>query len=231
MACILSIESSTQICSVAVSVDGILVWNKENTEIFSHSIVLGVFITEAIRFIQSNHFRLDAVAVSEGPGSYTGLRIGVSIAKGLCFGRDIPLIALPTLKVMSTRFVPSSSYLCPMIDARRMEVFSILYDGDLNEIEPVRAIVINEDSFRNVLTQKEITFFGNGADKCKALIRSSNAIFVDGIYPMASNMIAEAEKAFTAKTFADVAYFEPFYLKEFQATTSKNKVIRIVVNE
>ena len=227
MACILSIESSTQICSVAVSINGELVWNRENTESFSHSAALGVYVDEAIRFIQSNHFPLDAVAVSEGPGSYTGLRIGVSLAKGLCYGSDIPLIAIPTLKIMAARFTPSSSYLCPMIDARRMEVYSALYDGNLNEVEPVRAIIVDEDSFRDLLYQKEIVFFGNGADKCKTIIRSSNAVFEDGVYPRASNMIDEADKAFVRKTFVDAAYFEPFYLKEFQATTPKNKVISI----
>ena len=225
MACILSIESSTQTCSIAVSVNGKLVWNKESTESFSHSTVLGVFVDDAIRFIRSNHFLLDGVAVSEGPGSYTGLRIGVSLAKGLCYGLDIPLIALPTLKIMASRFIPSSSYLCPMIDARRMEVYSTIYDGNLNEIEPVRAIIIDEDSFRDWLCQKEIIFFGDGADKCKAIIRSSNAVFADGVYPTASDMIDEAEKAFLRKKFVDIAYFEPFYLKEFQATTPKNKVI------
>ena len=225
MACILSIESSTQMGSVAVAVDGKQVWNKENTDSFSHAVVLGVYTMEAFHFIQANHFQLDAVAVSEGPGSYTGLRIGISLAKGLCFGLDIPLIAIPTLKIMATRFVPSSSYLCPMIDARRMEVYSALYDENLNEIEPVRAIVINEDSYRDILLQKGIIFFGTGADKCKAVIWSSNAAFIDNIYPIASNMIEEAEKAFIKKAFVDVAYFEPFYLKEFQATTPKNKVI------
>jgi len=225
MACILSIESSTQICSATVAMNGKLVWNKENTELFSHSTVLGVYAAEAIRFIHANHFRLDAVSVSEGPGSYTGLRIGVSLAKGLCFGLDIPLIAIPTLKVMATRFVPSTAYLCPMLDARRMEVYSTLYDGNLNEIEPVRANIIDENSYRDFLTQKEIIFFGNGADKCKDFIHSPNAIFADDVYPLASNMIEEAEKAFVRKDFRDTAYFEPFYLKEFQATTPKNKVI------
>jgi tRNA threonylcarbamoyladenosine biosynthesis protein TsaB len=224
MACLLSIESSTQICSAAVSVNGELVWEKKNTELSSHSVVLGIYVAEAVRFIQENRFGLDAVAVSEGPGSYTGLRIGVSLAKGLCFGMDIPLIALPTLKIMATRFVPAASYLCPMIDARRMEVYTALYDGDLNEIEPVRAAIIDEDSYRDVLAQHEIIFFGNGAEKCKTVIRSSNAVFVDGIYPLASNMIEEAGQAFLRKDFADVAYFEPFYLKEFQATKPKDKL-------
>ena len=226
MACILSIESSTPVCSVAVSMDGKLVWNKENKEL-SHSTVLGVYIAEALRFVQENHFRLDAVAVSEGPGSYTGLRIGVSLAKGLCFGLDIPLIALPTLKVMAARFVPSASYLCPMIDARRMEVYTALYDGNLNETEPVQAMIVNENSFRNLLTQKEIRFFGNGMSKCKAVIQSPNAIFIDDVHPLASYMINGSENAFMRKIFVDTAYFEPFYLKEFQATTPKNKVISV----
>ena len=225
MACILSIESSSQACSAAVSMDGKLVWNKENTEPFSHSARLGVYITEAIRFIQAARYRLDAVAVSEGPGSYTGLRIGISLAKGICFGRDIPLIALPTLKIMAARFAPSSSYLCPMIDARRTEVYSALYDGNLNEIEPVHAMIPDENLFRDRPDQKEIIIFGSGADQCKAIIRASNVVFAPGIYPAASNMADEAEKAFLKKTFADVAYFEPFYLKEFQATKPKNKVI------
>ena len=225
MACILSIESSTQTASIAVSDRGKLVWNKENNESFSHSAVLGVYMVEAIRFIQANQFRLDAVAVSEGPGSYTGLRIGVSLAKGLCYGLDIPMIAIPTLKIMATRFAPSFSCLCPMIDARRMEVYSALYDGNLNELKPVRAIIINEESFRDLTDNREVIFFGSGAEKCKAVIRSSSAVFTDGIYPSASNMIDEAEKAFSRGGFVEVAYFEPFYLKEFQATIPKKKVI------
>jgi len=226
MPCILSIESSTKVCSVAVSMNGKLAWNKENMEL-SHSTVLGVYIAEAFRFVQANQFRLDAVAVSEGPGSYTGLRIGVSLAKGLCFGLDIPLIALPTLKVMAARLAPSASYLCPLIDARRMEVYTALYDGNLNEIEPVQAMIVDENSFRDLPTQKEILFFGNGVAKCKTIIHSPNAVFIDDVYPLASYMIHEAENAFMRKVFVDTAYFEPFYLKEFQATTSKNKVISV----
>jgi len=225
MACILLIESSTQICSAAVSMDGKLLWNRESVNLSSHSAVLGVYVAEAVRFVQANHFLLDAVAVSEGPGSYTGLRIGVSLAKGLCFGWDIPLIALPTLKVMATRLSPSPSYLCPMIDARRMEVYAALYDGTLQELEPAQAIIIDENSYRNLLSQKEIVFFGSGAEKCKTVIHSPNAIFIDGVYPLASDMISEAENALISKKYVNTAYFEPFYLKEFQATTPKNKVI------
>jgi len=228
MACILLIESSSQTCSAAISIDGKLVWNRENNALSSHSAVLGVFAAEAVRFVQANHWKLDAVAVSEGPGSYTGLRIGVSLAKGLCYGMDIPLIALPTLKVMATRLSPSESYLCPMIDARRMEAYAALYDGNLNEIEPVRAIIIDENLYSEALAQKEIIFFGSGADKCKNIIRSPNAIFRSEIYPLASDMAGEAEIAFVTKSYVDTAYFEPFYLKEFQATIPKNKVISII---
>lgn len=228
MACILSIESSTQTCSAAVSIDGKLVWNRENHALSSHSAVLGVYLSEAVRFIQANHWELEAVAVSEGPGSYTGLRIGVSLAKGLCFGLNIPLIALPTLKVMATRMAPSTAYLCPMIDARRMEVYTTLYDGNLNEIEPVRATIIDENSYRDLLAQNEIIFFGNGAEKCKTVIHSSNAIFKEEVNPLASDMANEAEVSYVTKRFVDAAYFEPFYLKDFQATTPKNKVIGVM---
>jgi len=228
MACILSIESSTTRASAAVSFAGKLIWNKENTESFSHSAVLGIYVSEAVRFIETNHLRLDAVAVSEGPGSYTGLRIGISLAKGLCFGMNIPLIAIPTLKIMATRFVPSSSYLCPMIDARRMEVYSALYDGNLNEIEPVRAIIVDEDLYRDILFQNNIIFFGTGAEKCKAVIQSSRAVFADSVvYPVASDMLEETEEAYKRKAFVDIAYFEPFYLKEFHATLPKNKIISL----
>jgi len=227
MACILSIESSSKTGSVAVSTDGKTVWTRENKDLSSHSSILGLYMIEAIHFIQTNCCCLDAVAVCEGPGSYTGLRIGVSLAKGLCYGLDIPLIAIPALKVMATRFSPSSSCLCPMIDARRMEVYFALYDGNLNVIDPVRVSIVDGDFYRELLVQKRIIFFGNGAEKCKTVVNSENAIFVNGIYPSASDMGNEAEKAFLEKDFVDTAYFEPFYLKEFQATIPKSKVIPV----
>jgi len=230
MACILLIESSAQTCSISVSIDGKPAWYRENKEQFSHSSVLGVYASEAIRFVHSNRFRLDAVAVSEGPGSYTGLRIGISLAKGLCFAMDIPMIAIPTLKIMAARFSPTSSYLRPMMDARRMEVYSALYDGNLNEIEPASSLIINEDSFQNQTDQNDILFFGSGIIKCKAFIRASNVVYVEDVYPSALNMTNEAEKAYHRLEFADIAYFEPVYLKEFQATTPKNKVIPIITN-
>jgi len=231
MACILSIESSTQVCSVALSNDGQLVWYKENNEHFSHSHVIGTYVLESMHIIRDNSLKLDAVAVSEGPGSYTGLRIGVSMAKGLCFGLDIPLIAISSLKVMASQFAPSSSFLCPMFDARRMEAYVALYDGNLNELEPSRSIVITEDSYADILTYNKVIFFGNGSEKLKNLICSKNAEFIDNIHPSAKNMIFEAENANCKKMYVDIAYFEPYYLKDFQATIPKNKIFSFLSNE
>jgi len=228
MACILSIESSTQVCSVAVSNKLELLWSKDNMKSFSHSEVLGTYISEALKFIKDNHLSLDAVAVSEGPGSYTGLRIGVSFAKGLCYGFDIPLIALSSLKIMASQFISSSSYLCPMFDARRMEVYSALYDGNLNELEPARTMIVNEDSFQNILSANKVIFFGSGVEKSKTVIQSINAEFISNIYPSASNMAIVAENANIEDLYVDIAYFEPYYLKDFQATIPKSKVFSFI---
>jgi len=226
MTCILLIESSTQICSVAVSCNKKIVWSMHNSEVNSHSSVVGVFINEAVVFVKENNYQIKAVAVSAGPGSYTGLRIGISIAKGLCYGWNIPLIAIPTLKIIAARLIPSSSYLCPMIDARRMEVYAALYDGHLKELDAAKPVIVDEGFYSDILAKKEIIFFGNGSDKCKRIINSPNAIFVDNIHPLADNMNDEALRAFEEKIFANLAYFEPFYLKDFQATIPKNKVIK-----
>jgi tRNA threonylcarbamoyladenosine biosynthesis protein TsaB len=231
MACILHIESATSTGSLSVSKDGNIIYNKECTDGLSHSASLGVFAEEAIQFLNKQHLKPDAVAVSEGPGSYTGLRIGVSLAKGICYGMEIPLIAIPTLKIIASQALLSpfalrpSPCLCPMIDARRMEVYAAIYDKNLNLIRPVQADIIDKDSYQNYLSQGKVAFFGDGSKKCKTIIDSPNAVFIDGIYPTASAMLALAENAFAKQEFVDVAYFEPFYLKEFQATTPKNKVI------
>jgi tRNA threonylcarbamoyladenosine biosynthesis protein TsaB len=167
--------------------------------------------------------------VSAGPGSYTGLRIGTSVAKGICFALDIPLIAVDTLTTMSQAVLASGvevgddTLLCPMIDARRMEVYTALHDKRLKTIEETNAKIIDEDSFADVLEKNRVLFFGNGAAKCKDVIKSSNAVFVDNIFPLAANMSPLAEKAFIENDFVDVAYFEPFYLKSFVATISKKK--------
>lgn len=230
MPCILHIETSTSVCSVALSIDGQLLFNKESFEGLSHASLLGLFAEEAMQCANAKGLKPDAVAVSSGPGSYTGLRIGLSFAKGLCFGQALSLIAIPTLQLLAhtalQRHVADSGALyCPMLDARRMEVYSALYDAQLHPVRETEAEIITAESYRELLMKSEICFFGNGAAKCKPLIDSPNALFVEDIMPLASNMVALAEQRFAEGAFEDVAYFEPFYLKEFQTTVAKNKVL------
>ena len=230
MPVILNIETSTDVCSTALTCDGEVLFNRENYKSMSHASSLGGYVQEALSEAKSRHLTLDAVAVSRGPGSYTGLRIGVSEAKGLCFGLDVPLIAVDTLAVMACavmfrKNIDETALLCPMIDARRMEVYTAVYDNALNAVRPVQACVVDENSFADLLADRRVVFSGNGAAKCKEVIRHENAIFVDDIVPLATDMLALAERAYRQGQFEDVAYFEPFYLKEFIATTPKNKVL------
>lgn len=228
MSCILNIETATEVCSVAVSYGEEIIFQKEETKGPSHAVLLGQFVNEAIEYLRAEKIKPDAVAVSCGPGSYTGLRIGVSEAKGLCYGLNIPLISIPTLKLMAysvSNIIEESSLLCPMIDARRMEVYDALFDNKLNELRSVSADIIDENSFADFLVNNKITFFGNGAEKCRVVLQSPNAVFLDNIYPKAADMMKLAEEAYDNGSFVDVAYFEPFYLKEFVATTPKNKVL------
>lgn len=232
MACILNIDTATEVCSVAISIDGKLFFEKIETKGPSHAVLLGAFVKESIDLLRKEGINLDAVSISCGPGSYTGLRIGVSEAKGICYGLGIPLIAIDTLKIMalSMRMVCNNdeAYLyCPMIDARRMEVYDAIYDSKLNMIRSTSADIIDESSFGDLLYYQKIVFAGNGANKCKTLLSSDNALFLDDIYPKASDMISLSDAAYTSNEFVDVAYFEPFYLKEFVATTPKNKVLNI----
>ena len=230
MACILYIETATEVCSVALSQNGQILFECEDRNGPSHATLLGVFVSKAMDVLNTKSLKLDAIAVSCGPGSYTGLRIGVSEAKGLCFGLDIPLIAIGTLQLMAQTvsqrsLVDKETLLCPMIDARRMEVYDEVFDGNLKQLRKVSADIIDENSFSDLLVDTKIAFFGNGADKCKASLTSENAIFLDNIYPKASDMVALAEESFAKNNFVDTAYFEPFYLKEFVATIAKNKVL------
>jgi tRNA threonylcarbamoyladenosine biosynthesis protein TsaB len=232
MACLLLVETSTKACSLVLAVDGKPVFDRISLDEASHASRLGVFASEAVKQARANRFSIEAVAVSAGPGSYTGLRIGISEAKGLCYGFGIPLISIPTLKIMASQAVHRSPFTvhplyCPMIDARRMEVFSALYDSNLNEIRPVQAEIITENSYKEYLEKGQVVFFGTGADKCRTVIQSPHAVFEENIYPQAKAMIPLAEEAFEKKEFVDVAYFEPFYLKEFQATIPKNKVFTL----
>lgn len=226
MSCILHIETSTSVCSVSVSEDGLSIFSKEDHNGPSHAVSLGVFVDEALSFVDSHAMMLDAVAVSCGPGSYTGLRIGVSMAKGVCYGRNIPLIGLPTLEVLCVPVLlyhelPEDVLLCPMIDARRMEVYSAIYDRALNVKREISADIVDENSYLEYLEQHPVYFFGNGAAKCREKITHPNAHFIDDLHPLAKMMFPLAEKAVAINDYKDVAYFEPFYLKEFVASQPK----------
>jgi tRNA threonylcarbamoyladenosine biosynthesis protein TsaB len=223
---ILHIETSTNICSIAVSENGQCLFSKSDSEGMNHAALLSVFIAEAMEFLKSTSKKPDAVAVSSGPGSYTGLRIGVSTAKGLCYGLDIPLIAVSTLEVLTANALQitettANSLFCPMIDARRMEVYAAIYNQEGIIQREISADIIDENSYNEILESHIVYFFGNGAEKCKTTLTHSNARFIDGMYPLAENMIILAEKAYNEKKFVDVAYFEPFYLKEFYTTAAK----------
>ena len=227
MSCILHIETSTDVCSVAVSQDGASIFSKEDFKGPSHATELGVFVDEALSFADSHAIPVDAVAVSCGPGSYTGLRIGVSMAKGICYGRSIPLIGIPTLEVMCVpvllfRDLPEDALLCPMIDARRMEVYAAVYDRALRVKREIGADIVDENSYSDFLAERPVYFFGNGAAKCKDKLQHPNARFLDDVHPLAKWMFPLAEKAMAQGKFDDVAYFEPFYLKEFVASKPKN---------
>jgi len=226
MSCILNIETSTDVCSVAVSRDGACVFNKEDHGGPNHAVKLGMFVDEAISFVDNRSIPLDAVAVSCGPGSYTGLRIGVSMAKGICYGRGIKLISVPTLELLAVPVLlehepEEGTLLCPMLDARRMEVYAGLYDRALKEVRPVHADVVDASTYKEFLDKGKVCFFGNGACKCIDAIAHPNAILLKGIEPLAKNMFPIAEKRLAEERFEDVAYFVPFYLKDFVAKTPK----------
>lgn len=228
MALILSIETSTPVCSVALARDGKILGLEESFDEKSHATQLTVFIQSILEKNQLKAEDLDAVSVSQGPGSYTGLRIGVSVAKGICYAAQKPLIAINTMKVMAlmaqSLMDNKHSVLCPLLDARRMEVYSAVFSSTLEEKEAVKAEIIDSESFKNLLEQQTVFFFGNGAEKCKPVIQHPNARFIDGIYPSAKYMAPLAEDAYKASDFKNVAYFEPFYLKDFVATVPKNKI-------
>ena len=232
MACILHIETSTSVCSVAVSENGQCIFEQaERGEMGAGAEHLGTMIDEALSFTDNHAIPFDAVAVSCGPGSYTGLRIGVSMAKGICYGRDLKLIAVPTLELLCVPVLlrellaaDPSPLLCPMIDARRMEVYSALYDRSLKEVRPVGADVVTAETYREWLDERPIYFFGNGAKKCMEVIDHPNAHYLDGIEPLAKWMQPLAEKRFLNEQFENVAYFVPFYLKDFVAIKPKTLI-------
>jgi tRNA threonylcarbamoyladenosine biosynthesis protein TsaB len=228
MVTILQIETATQVCSAALSVNGETIALKELAAQNIHAGSLTLFIQDVMQQASISYAGLDAIAVSKGPGSYTGLRIGVSTAKGICFAQDKPLIAIDTLKMMSQGLLEAdSSYtglICPMIDARRMEVFTALYNSQLEQAAKVEAKIIDENSYQDELNQQMITFIGDGAMKCSTTIQSANAVFNGHNFNSASYMSKLAYTAYNLQQFEDVAYFEPYYLKDFVITQPKKKV-------
>lgn len=227
MSCILNIETSTDVCSVAISDNGQVIFNKEDHSGPNHAVKLGVYVDEALSFMDAHGIPLEAVAVSCGPGSYTGLRIGVSMAKGICYGRDVKLISIPTLELMAVPVLigehpaEEDALIVPMLDARRMEVYAKVMDRALKEVRPIQADIVDADTYKEYLDRGTVYFFGNGAEKCMEVINHPNARLVKGIEPLAKNMAPLAEKRFVEGKFEDVAYFVPFYLKDFVAKMPK----------
>jgi len=225
LAYILNIETSTKNCSVSISKSGELVAIKElNNGNYSHAEVLHPFISDVLKKAKIPFKKLNAIAVSKGPGSYTGLRIGVSAAKGLCFALNIPLISINTLQSLALSISIEKGVLVPMLDARRMEVYSAIFDSEYNQIREIKAEIIKETSFSNYLKTANVYFFGDGAEKCKALITHPNAIFVDSKFPSSKEMSFLAFDKYKKNNIEDIAYFEPFYLKNFIVVPQKKKV-------
>lgn len=220
MSLILQIETATTVCSVALSENGNVLAYKEIQQRNVHAEVITLFIDEVLKMANKQYNELNAVAVSCGPGSYTGLRIGISVTKGLCYSLDIPLIAIETLEAMADGMQTGIDEVlfCPMIDARRMEVFTAVFDADGNQIKATSAEIIDQDSFSDLLKTNKIIFFGDGAAKCSDVLGGSpNAQIIPDFQNSALHLTKKATEKFQAKDFEDTAYFEPYYLKDFIA--------------
>ena len=225
------IETSTALCSAALAEDGVITSYRESSAPKAHASLTAVFIQEMLEEKGLTIADCDAVCVSKGPGSYTGLRVGVSTAKGLCFGSGKPLIAISTLDILVAQAqIPDNlKYIVPMVDARRMEVYAAVYEiagqagNDVRQITETAPAIIDENSYSDILEKGKVLFIGDGAGKCADVIKHPNATFLQ-CWPKASAMLEPAMKAYKEKRFEDVAYFEPFYLKEFVATVSKKKM-------
>lgn len=234
MANILNIETSTEVCSVALTSEGQVLDHNENYEGQTHATLLSQFVQDALKYARSREIKLDAIAVSIGPGSYTGLRIGLSEAKGLAFGLNVPLIGVNTLllltvSAMFNHFIEDDNVLyVPMIDARRMEVYTAVYTPALEPVLEPQAMIIDEHSFEHLLQQGyNLVLMGNGSNKVHGVLTHERVRFIDGIKPVAVDMMALAERAWRSQQFIDVAYSTPLYLKEFQATKPKNPVLSL----
>ena len=235
MAVILNIETSTDVCSVALTSEGQVMDHRENYEGQTHATLLSQYVKDMLDYARSREMKLDAVAVSIGPGSYTGLRIGLSEAKGLAFGLGVPLIGVNTLQLLTVstmfnHFIEEDKVLyVPMIDARRMEVYTAVYIPSLEPVMEPQAMILDSDSFGDLLQQGyTLVAMGNGSDKARQVLTHDRMRFVGGIKPVAVEMLALAEKAWREQQFLDVAYSTPLYLKDFQATKPKNPVLGVL---
>ena len=230
----MNIETSTEVCSVALTSEGQVVDHRENYEGQTHATMLSQYVKEMLDYARSREMKLDAIAVSIGPGSYTGLRIGLSEAKGLAFGLNVPIIGVNTLQLlvvstMFNHFIEEDNVLyVPMIDARRMEVYTAVYNPALHPVMEPQAMILDEHSFEDLLQQGyTLVLMGNGSDKARQVLTRDGVRFVEGIKPVAVDMMALAEKAYRETDFIDVAYSTPLYLKEFQATKPKNPILNV----
>ena len=231
MAVILNIDTSTTVCSTALTAEGMVLCHREDFGGQNHAALLSGFIKDCLDHLREHDMTLDAVAVSMGPGSYTGLRIGLSEAKGLAYALRIPLIGVSTLELLVSHVMfdfnvelPEGSLFAPMIDARRMEVYTGVYDLALNEVLSPQPLILDADSYGRYLNNHAVAFFGNGSDKFKGVCRSANAVFVPDVMPLASDMTALADRAYSRRQFLDLAYSTPSYLKDFQATKPRNPI-------
>ena len=237
MATILNIETSTEVCSVALTSEGQVLDHRENYDGQTHATLLSQYVKEMLEYARSREMTIDAIAVSIGPGSYTGLRIGLSEAKGLAFGLNVPLIGVNTLQLMTVstmfnHFIEENgekgTLYVPMIDARRMEVYTAVYNPALEAVLEPQAMILDEHSFEKLLGQGyELVLMGNGSDKARQVLACDGVRFIEGIKPVAVDMMALAEKAFREQDFIDVAYSTPLYLKEFQATKPRNPILNV----
>ncbi|MGB0523251.1 MAG: tRNA (adenosine(37)-N6)-threonylcarbamoyltransferase complex dimerization subunit type 1 TsaB [Flammeovirgaceae bacterium] len=231
---ILSIETATTVGSVALHQEGKLVGSYELHLERSHASAITQLIEHLLKISDVRMTDIQAIAISKGPGSYTGLRIGTSTAKGLCFGLDIPLIAVNTLQAMaksvSKFYQHQAVLLCPMIDARRMEVYTAYFTPDMGSVKETHAKIINENSFKAELSERQVVLFGNGAPKCAAVLQHPQLHLIEGVSPQAREIGEIASQKFMQQEFEDLAYFEPFYLKDFVAGKPKNKVLGHLIN-
>lgn len=230
MANILNIDTSSKICSVALATDGEIRLGFESSNPMDHSVSLAPFVEKCLDYIKEKGEKIDAVSVSSGPGSYTGLRIGLSLAKGVAFGLSVPLITISTLEIMTVRAFftypefSGEEIVVPMVDARRMEVYTGVYDSSLTKIEQERAEILDETSFSQLTDKEKVIFIGDGSEKFKDLYGGTNAVWLGEGMSHAKYMAPLSEKYFKEKKFADVAYAVPNYLKEYQATSPRNRL-------